>query len=400
MSNAKEQKWDLEEIVQKMSQIKSIGQQLGVDKNTLEESKKRIMDVENRCSKAVAQSQELEVEIKSTKRVLALGLDVPRMENLIDTVKRIAAKHGVPLSQAVEKFFTDLAEYDEQVGFEKRKSELEISISREESRLESLKVEYETYRAAVDAVIPLLQSGTKPSDLAYLCRLIQSEKIDIPALSADLSIHTSLGPAVVVKKIQVRELEASVKKLTAQRDQLGSDVANIEADRKRIAEETRSILARIGEAATIVTRSTVERVNENLKRNFMALEDMQTTTTGVQRTVLSDFKRTMELAREYRRLILFEPLARAEAGEHVELRHLYEAGIYAMEIVARYVPSSSLARTSIDETIAIMKADMSAMKVLSELDEYDKSAKKPETVKYASEMGLKMLKPGHSGKQN
>lgn len=185
--------------------------------------------------------------MKKYEELASMGFGLKELKKLASTLKEITEENGIPPYEAIPKFFNDIEQYDEKLGFERKLDNLKSEIQREEFRRSA--IQNQSYTFDLNSLANLFRDGevqkrhpnegdksqrihqvaaTESRRQATIKEDVTGHDTDLQSHSKDLSVGTNatnnndLSHQSVGNKVDNEEqAQASMK---------GKDVANDEAD--------------------------------------------------------------------------------------------------------------------------------------------------------------------------
>jgi FtsZ-binding cell division protein ZapB len=157
------------------------------------------------------------------KQLENMGFGLKELKLLWHTINEIAAANEIPLHEAPQKFYKDIADqYDNKLGFESTIEKLRFelnNLSKEESRLRLILLEQPLIGPML---IRLIQSGVKEQDIIHMVHLFERDStsgiIDMQLFIAELDKYGSI--------------KSAIQKLKQEEDKLGKDVVSLQTQKQ------------------------------------------------------------------------------------------------------------------------------------------------------------------------
>jgi len=197
------------------------------------EQKQNALNEQNEIrEKEIAEKSEIVEHIGQLEK---LGFDIGKLSQLQESIKEIGAEQGLSTKQAINKFFTDLKDYDTKVGFELEIKRLKTiantrTLEAQESQAKADKSlrQNEELNEAIDAVQSLIKHRVNVDQVISWNDIV--DKLGGPEdLQDKLQEYKSMSELSDAKKKEKGDCDKTIIALNAQIKTLSEQKAGIEA---------------------------------------------------------------------------------------------------------------------------------------------------------------------------
>jgi FtsZ-binding cell division protein ZapB len=275
------------------------------------------------------------------KQLETMGFGLKELKLLWHTINEISAANEIPLHEAPQKFYKDIADqYDNKLGFESTIEKLQFelnNLSKEESRLRLILL---AQPLIGPMLTQLIQSGGKEQDIINMVHLFERNStsgiIDMQLFIAELDKYGSI--------------KSAIQKLKQEEDKLSKDVVSLQTQKQDLDTYNQKLVFDSVNSKQIIYyyRGLVDSLrNETLGLlSFVAL---------IMNYLLN---LRLEELDKLNGLAKFIPLIRADKGEAVPVIELKMALIKAIEVIIDKINANGdkrLAEILSEARLALMK---------------------------------------------
>jgi hypothetical protein len=245
-----------------------------------------------------------------------MGFGLKELKLLWHTINEIAAANEIPLHEASQKFYKDIADqYDNKLGFESKLEKLRFEVNRLSQEESRLRLQLLAQPLIGPMLIRLIQSGVKEQDIINMVHLFErnsrSGVVDMQLFIAELDKYGSI--------------KSTIEKLSHMEDKLRKDVASLEAQKQDLDTYNQRLIFNSVNSKQIIYyyRGLVD----SLRQETLGLLSI---VAFIMNYLLN--LRFEELAK-LNGLAKFMPLLRADKGEAVPVIELKMALTKAIEVI-------------------------------------------------------------------
>lgn len=336
LANAEEEGYDVKSIIDAISQCRSLKQ---------ENAGLRAANLEHEAREARNKEITKEQQAQMTKNAELLGkveqaekmhLGIPQLEVLIQAITKVGRYNGIDAQSSVGKFTDDVStSYDSKVGFARKIEEHKKQCSDLEAKIDKLKMDYASRKDAVDSLVTLHAKGVKDHEIVSLKNIIERSGVsNIKELEDGIKSYGSLKSAINELKNQNKELVTSNLALKNQNELLECANTTLKKIVKDMGDFFKTELNKYIDtikAGTESIKSTIAESDKAMKYSAAELK-MTTDDAGIQiSAVLDRAKIGYQKILANQRLLVYEPLVRAQRGEKVEGEGIVVALISAID---------------------------------------------------------------------
>ena len=265
-----------------------------------------------------------------------MGMTLPMLEAIGDTIRQIATKNKVTYVQAAERFTADiLAEYEPLTGFEKAETDARRVLASVKADIERHKLEQVADNLASEAVKAMHAKGIRNHEIIGIKSTIEASGFPtVSDFQSDVVMYGSLKDAInsadKVSKDNYAYNVTLVKQnalLESHNEALRKESESLQASMNRAFEEAGSKLKSFEENVRVASEQTVAHfkdAGDNIGKGALS--------------VAESIKKTDDIVEGYSNKITasqgilhYEPFARAERGEPVAKEALVRTLVTALE---------------------------------------------------------------------
>jgi len=216
----------------------------------VEAKRKESQSLEQKASLIKEQNEKLNAELGAKAELLSqvrelqkMGFDINQFQQLRDVLVQIGTKHGLKPKEAIDRFFTDLKDYDAKSGFAnevKRLSAIaetrKLEAEKWQAEKENLERKYRESKEAVSAMESLLKQGVKLEQILAWNKIVAAVG-GIDELSKDLSQYKTIKETVAAQNKAIQSVRLEKKQLEGGITSLTEQKAGIEGAIKTLSEQ-------------------------------------------------------------------------------------------------------------------------------------------------------------------
>jgi len=264
---------DIERLKDEKRALDTAIAELSATCETLEKENSRL---ETTCHSLTTEVEELEAKSATlgpaVERLDALGFGGRELETLRVKLDELASSNSLLPEELKVRFFDDFANYDDLLGFEKKKEELQANVSRLEAEIESLQkvtsrlgVPHHEVGEAVRSLASLKRKGISLSMVASYYRVLSQAEIGPDELEGEVLDLGGIRKAI-------RAYTEALKRLKEKEDQrnkvveaLRAEEAGIKAAIKELTEWGQRVIEESQEKALAAIEQATQRMAGEIK---------------------------------------------------------------------------------------------------------------------------------------
>lgn len=262
--------------------------------------------------------------------VKRLGFTTDFLKQLRQTLLRIGSARNFSPHQIIEKFFNDLKEYDEKVGFdyqvEKANSELEMiqsELKLENAKLNALRRDMVDTKEVINAIKSMGKRGVKKGAIIGWEEALAKGGVTLDDLKGEVEKYGSLKKTITHYERKVSQLESEQRRRKSAIETLKESEAEIRQSIKIREQELVSRLKRLEKEGLRISENVVSEIKslraDGLK-GFQRVEDETTAKFGIWNTTID---RMMEEMKEYGyekgKMEIFKPIVDLLQGDELAI---------------------------------------------------------------------------------
>ncbi len=322
-SNLKEQDYDIKSLLREAGDHRSLAKE---DRDLIKSIETHVVENQE-CQKRLEKSKEICSELNMVKR---LGFTTDFLKQLRQTLLRIGSARNLSPHQIIEKFFNDLKEYDEKVGFdyqvEKANSELEMiqsELKLENAKLNALHRDMVDTKEVINAIKSLGKRGVKKGAIIGWEEALAKGGVTLDDLKGEVEKYGSLKKTITHYERKVSQLESEQRRRKSAIETLKESEAEIRQSMKIREQELVSRLKRLEKEGLRISENVVSEIKslraDGLK-GFQRVEDETTAKFGIWNTTID---RVMEEMKEYGyekgKMEIFKPIIDLLQGDELAI---------------------------------------------------------------------------------
>jgi chromosome segregation ATPase len=222
---------------------------------------------------ALRKALDTKVKLRDQLRELQeMGFDEKKLESLRDKLKAIGVKRGFKPTDAINKFFNDLKDYDNMIGFQQELQRLEtiaetkrLEADRWRAEKESLEIQYKELKSTIAATNSLIKQGVKVEQIVSWNRVLQQVG-GVQNLEKAISEYKSIKEVLAVETREVERLRSTKAELSAETKTLEEHKVEIEGAIKSISELGAKQLAEMKDKALSEFKALIDELRNEIER--------------------------------------------------------------------------------------------------------------------------------------
>jgi chromosome segregation ATPase len=230
-------------------QVEALARQQKKADQGVEAARKEERSTKERTVNLRKEADKLEREIRAKRELVnkvqaleEIGFHSKHLHQLHDTVVDIGTRRGLKPKEALAAYFSDLADYDALVGFQRERKRLETIIKtlkleaqKCEAQKDSLERDCKDKKDVVHALESLLKQGAKPEHILAWNKAVEAAG-GVEELTRDLATYKSLKEALAAgRKV--------VNALSMQKQEFAGEVNALQARKAEIQGAVRAMSA-------------------------------------------------------------------------------------------------------------------------------------------------------------
>jgi DNA repair exonuclease SbcCD ATPase subunit len=377
---------DNEDALPKLINVINDLKHSGYDAKTITKSLSNINNLQTREQELQSQVNELEARLKSAKQeysavedklashkqVLTIydelqnvGFDLIQLKLLKNTVMEISKSNNIinPY-HAVKKFFRDIKEqYDNKLGFERKITEMNISLFQAKRQHHYISLEYSQKKATNDKLAELLAFGVTQEEIIYWTSILKEHRIKISSFHQDLEKYGTLVNAY-------NNIAANVVSLTSESNALTKKVDGLREEQRRISDllefQSGEAMKAIQTFLQNLDSQIKDQIKDASKASIQTIKNIkeQSLAIGEQSKIGLEFvnaevNKQLEIFQMIGASAEFSPLIKAARGEIVNINELKISVIRALGIMTSRLDNIEyrFAKDIIDKAINILQSE-------------------------------------------
>jgi len=245
------------------ARLKSLGQRIKEKDNVIKGTNQDVMGLKKKRDTLKEQIKALESKLTKKGETLEklqdlerLDLGKERLETLHATLSEMGTKRGLKPADAINRFFTDLQDYDAKCGFERESQKLQTVAQTKQldaenwrAKAQALEAQYKNLKEAIEAIQALLARGVKAEQVVSWNGIV-SRVGGTERLQQELEQYGKLCEVLDVRKKETVNCEERIRELEARIKALSEQKAEIEAGIKSLSTSGLKKIAELREQAT------------------------------------------------------------------------------------------------------------------------------------------------------
>jgi hypothetical protein len=353
--------FDAKKIISKFSEIDDLETRKNALKIEISELQKEQENQGKLLTRLKQMSSTHTQTISVNEQLACMGLGLPELTFLVNTITELAIENGISESMAVNKFMDDVTEHYKFVsGFESKLEELKNETEDTEVGLIILRQSGSELDEVTDSLRKLWAMGVKTEDIRDLANVLGKEitnnidhdnkKIDYEALPSDLKKY--------------RNLETTIKNLSKDKDELIREIASLMSIRQWLATSIIPLTFRVSEYLSfMIGIIKCMRVQVQVHVLYLIYHELHITYNKAQELNVDKLSMRSD---SYQK---FLPLINSAHGDNIEFNKLKSALVDAILIVLDKLGSSNGQDTDDDNTSTTMAALNQAKIALEQFQE-------------------------------
>ena len=365
INDLKHSGYDAKTITEKLSNINNL-------QTREQELQSQVNELEARLKSAKQEYSAVEDKLASHKQVLTIydelqnvGFDLIQLKLLKNTVMEISKSNNIinPY-HAVKKFFRDIKEqYDNKLGFERKITEMNISLFQAKRQHHYISLEYSQKKATNDKLAELLAFGVTQEEIIYWTSILKEHRIKISSFHQDLEKYGTLVNAY-------NNIAANVVSLTSESNALTKKVDGLREEQRRISDllefQSGEAMKAIQTFLQNLDSQIKDQIKDASKASIQTIKNIkeQSLAIGEQSKIGLEFvnaevNKQLEIFQMIGASAEFSPLIQAARGEIVDINELRISVIRALGIMTSRLDNIEyrLAKDIIDKAINILQSE-------------------------------------------
>lgn len=350
--------FDAKKIILKCSEVKD----LEARRNTL---KIIISEMQRDKAKEAAQLYMLK-KISAThtqtiyvyEQLATMGLRLPELTTLVNTITEIARENDVPESMVVEKLIDDVTKHYKFVtGFESRIEELKNEAENEEFGLTMLRDSGSKFDEDMGTLRKLRAMGIKTRAITELAKVLGNENAD----NSDLHVKNINYENLLSDLKKYRSLNIVIENLTRDKEELIREMTSLASIKLLLAQSIIPSTFRVFQYLNFMNGIIKSaRIQVQVHNLYLIYHKLQITHEKIQE--LNEEKQSMR-SDNYEK---FLPLINSAQDETIEFDKLKTAIIEAIKIWLDRLRSDSCQNRDVDKNITNAKFALNQAKIALE----------------------------------
>ncbi len=215
-------------------------QEKAADETKARQQESETLEVEEQAIKAKIQELGTELDTKAglltqIKELEKMSFDSEKLQRLCGVIVEIGAKQGQKPSEAINRFFNDLKDYDTKVGFEREIRRLEtitetkkLEAKKWQAEEEAARRKHDDLKETIGAIYALRAKGVKDSQIITWQQVLNQVE-SVEQFDEHLRQYGDITKLVNAKKEEAQSCELRLTKAKSQVQTLEKERARIEA---------------------------------------------------------------------------------------------------------------------------------------------------------------------------
>jgi hypothetical protein len=322
-SNLKEQDYDIKSLLREAGNHRSLVKE---DRDLIKSIETRVVENQE-CQGRLEKSKEICSELDMVKR---LGFKTDFLKELRQTLLIIGSPRNLSPHQIIEKFFKDLKEYDEKVGFdyqvEKANSELETvqsELKLENSKLNALLGNIAEAKEVINAVKSLGKRGVKKESIISWEEALAKGGLTQDDLKGEVEEYGSLKNAITYHQRKVSHLEREERRRKAAIETLKEAQVQLRQSMKIREQEFVSRMKRLEKEELRIGENVVSEIKflkANGLRGLRRVEEETTAKFSIWNTMMDRMaEEVKEYGNEKGKMEIFKPVIDLLQGDELAI---------------------------------------------------------------------------------
>jgi hypothetical protein len=222
---------------------------------------------------ALGKALDTKVKLRDQLRELQeIGFDEKKLESLRDKLKTIGVKQGFKPTDTINKFFNDLKDYDDMIGFQQELQRLQtvaetkrLEADRWRAEKESLEIQHKELKGAIAVTNSLIKQGVNVGQIVSWNRVLQQVG-GVQNLEKAISEYKSIKEVLAIETREVKRLGSKKGELSAETKTLEEHKVEIEGAIKSLSELGAKELAEVKDKALSEFRALIDELRNEIER--------------------------------------------------------------------------------------------------------------------------------------